>query len=364
VKLRTFGIATTIGMVAALMFVSAAAAHGGGGGGRRLSATLTGAAEVPGPGDPDGSGTVVLTVRPGGNEVCFDIHVSGITLPAAAAHIHQAPVGVAGGIVVTLGTPDAAGKASGCVSASHDLLKAIKQNPSAYYVNVHTSDLPNGALRGQLATSSGQGQGSGTFQTSLKGKNEVPGPGDSDGSGSAAITVDRTLNQVCFTIHVSGLTLPATGAHVHQGATGIAGPIVVTLAPPDATGSSSGCVVVTADLVNAILANPSGYYVNVHTTDFPDGALRGQLSGKGNGCGGEGDEGGEGNEGGNGNGGGDHAAAGSLSGVASAHMSTTPRGDGGGCGDDDDHDGDGGHHHGDGDHHHGGGGDHHHTGRR
>ena len=335
-KLRTFGIATTIGMGAALTFASAAAADGGGGngGGRRLSATLTGAAEVPGPGDLDGSGTVVLRVRPGRDQVCFDIHVSAITLPATAAHIHQAPVGVAGGIVVTLGTPDVTGNASGCVSAAPDLLRAIKQNPSAYYVNVHTTDLPNGALRGQLATSSGQAQGSSTFQTSLRGKDEVPGPGDSDGSGSATITVDPTLNQVCFTIHVSSITLPAAAAHIHQGVTGVAGPVVVTLAPPDATGSSIGCVVVTPDLVNAILANPSGYYVNVHTTDFPNGALRGQLSGQGNGCGGDGDEeGGGGNGGGDGNGGGEHASARSPGRAASAHA-TPSRGDGG-CGDDD-----------------------------
>jgi CHRD domain-containing protein len=355
VKLRTIGIVTTIAMVATLTFVSAAAAHHGNGhgGGRSLSATLTGAAEVPGPGDPDGSGTVVLWVKPSHNRVCFDIRVSAITLPATAAHIHQAPVGVAGGIVVTLGTPDATGKASGCVSAAYDLLKAIKKNPSEYYVNVHTTDFPNGALRGQLARGSGQGQGSNTFQTSLKGTNEVPGPGDTDGSGSATITVDRTLNQVCFTIHVSGITPPATAAHIHQGAAGVAGPIVVTLTAPDATGSSSGCTVVTLDLVNAILANPSGYYVNVHTTDYPNGALRGQLSGEGNGC--EGDD----DEGGDGNGGGEHVAEVSFGGSASAHVSTTSRDEGGGCGDDDDDDGD--HDHdgngdGGGDHHHGGGG--------
>ena len=345
-KLRTLAIVTMLGLVAALTVASTAAADegGGNGGGRRLSATLTGAAEVPGPGDPDGSGTVALTVRPGQNEVCFDIHVSGIALPATAAHIHQGPVGVAGGIVVTLGTPDAAGNASGCVSASHDLLKAIRQNPSAYYVNVHTTDFPNGALRGQLARGSGQGQGhgSGTFQVSLKGKDEVPGPGDPDGSGSATINIDRALDQVCFTIHVAGLVLPATGAHVHQGARGVAGPIVVSLTPPDSTGSSSGCAAVTSDLVNAILANPSGYYVNVHTTDFPNGALRGQLSGSGDQCGGDGDEGGEGTGGGNGNGngGGDDVAPRSLGGAASARVATSSRRDGGGCGDDDGGDGD------------------------
>ena len=121
-------------------------------GGRPLTATLTGAAEVPGPGDPDGSGTATITVNPGQNEVCWEINVSGITLPATAAHIHLAPVGVAGPVVVPLSPPDASGFSSGCLDGlPREGVRAILQNPSAYYVNVHTSDYPAGALRGQLS---------------------------------------------------------------------------------------------------------------------------------------------------------------------------------------------------------------------
>ena len=120
-------------------------------GGRPLSATLTGAAEVPGPGDPDGSGNSTVTLNMGAGEICFSITVSNITLPASAAHIHAAPAGVAGPVVVTLAPPGANGSSSGCVSASEALIKAIRKNPSAYYVNVHTSDFPAGAVRGQLA---------------------------------------------------------------------------------------------------------------------------------------------------------------------------------------------------------------------
>jgi CHRD domain len=119
-------------------------------GGRRLTATLTGAAEVPGPGDPNASGTATITLNPGQEEVCWEITVSGITLPAIAAHIHFAPVGVAGPIVVSLTPPDASGFSSGCTSVNRDLVKAILKNPSAYYVNVHTTDFQAGAARGQL----------------------------------------------------------------------------------------------------------------------------------------------------------------------------------------------------------------------
>ena len=120
-------------------------------GGRKFTTTLTGAAEVPGPGDPDGSGTARITLNPGTGQVCWEIHVTGITLPASAAHIHEAPVGVAGPVDVPLSAPDADGFASGCTTVDREEVLEIIQHPEEYYVNVHNSDYPAGALRGQLS---------------------------------------------------------------------------------------------------------------------------------------------------------------------------------------------------------------------
>jgi hypothetical protein len=117
-------------------------------GGRLLSTPLTGAEEVPGPGDPDGSGTAVLTLNPGQAEVCVELTVSGIE-PAFAAHVHVGPAGVAGPVVVPLPAPTT-GSSSGCVQADRDLIMNIIQNPEEYYVNVHNAPFPAGALRGQL----------------------------------------------------------------------------------------------------------------------------------------------------------------------------------------------------------------------
>lgn len=119
--------------------------------GRTFTTTLTGAAEAPGPGDPDGSGTATITLNPGQEEVCWEIQVSGITLPATAAHIHEAPVGEPGPVVVGLSAPDASGAASGCTSADRELILDIIQHPGEYYVNVHNDDFPAGAVRGQLS---------------------------------------------------------------------------------------------------------------------------------------------------------------------------------------------------------------------
>ena len=113
-------------------------------------ARLSGPIEVP-PGDPDGSGLATLIIDPARSQLCFSIVVDDILLPAIAAHIHVAPSGVAGPIVVPLTAPDANGTSAGCVGGiDQQLLRAIKNQPRQYYVNVHTTDFPGGAVRGQL----------------------------------------------------------------------------------------------------------------------------------------------------------------------------------------------------------------------
>ena len=118
-------------------------------GGRTLTTTLTGAEEVPGPGDPDGSGEAKITLNSGKGELCYEISVTGIS-SAIAAHIHVGPAGVAGPVVVPLAAPTE-GTSSGCASVDPDLIKTIMKNPEQYYVNVHNVDFPAGAVRGQLS---------------------------------------------------------------------------------------------------------------------------------------------------------------------------------------------------------------------
>lgn len=410
---------------------------GGGGGGdiRNFTTELTGAVEVPGPGDPDGSGMAKITLDPSQGRVCFLITVSNIALPATGAHIHQAPVGEAGPVVVPLTPPGEGGSSAGCVSdVDRNLIQNIIQNPEQYYVNVHNAEFPDGAARGQLpsvgngggdgsngddseeefeATLTGDqevppvettmrgdaeievennslefelrvrnnmheifaahihcappdesgpigvtlfmgsfteergllaqgnitapdaenecgwtdiddvvaamqggnayvnvhtteasggfpsgeirgnlipddddngedddnGNGGRQFAIEMSGAAEVPGPADPDGSGTANLRFNPGKGEVCFELTVSNIVLPATGAHIHAGSATESGDIVVPLDPaPDASGSSSGCVSADRALIEAILQNPAGYYVNVHNEEFPAGAVRGQLS--------------------------------------------------------------------------------------
>ena len=117
-------------------------------GGAKFSATLTGAAEVPGPGDADGTGTASITINPGKSELCYDLKVSGID-SATAAHIHTGSATQAGPVSIGLTAPTS-GSSSGCVTIARDLADAIRKSPQAYYVNVHNAAFPAGAIRGQL----------------------------------------------------------------------------------------------------------------------------------------------------------------------------------------------------------------------
>lgn len=147
VRSRTYvsTAAVLLGLVTPAAVIAHAAAADGG---RPLSIPLTGAAEAPGPGDPDGSGTATLRINPGQERVCYTLSVSGIA-PATAAHIHIAPVGSPGPIVVPLDAPTA-GASSGCATVDRELARDILRDPADYYVNVHNAEFPAGAVRGQL----------------------------------------------------------------------------------------------------------------------------------------------------------------------------------------------------------------------
>ncbi len=119
--------------------------------------TLTGVAEAPGPGDPDGAGTATLTLDADAGMICVDAAYADIALPVTGAHIHEAPLGVGGSIVVPfIGGGGSVSQAtteafSGCADVEAGLLHAIGANPANYYLNLHNAEFPAGAIRGQLA---------------------------------------------------------------------------------------------------------------------------------------------------------------------------------------------------------------------
>ena len=136
------------------------------------------------------------------------------------------------------------------------------------------------ALAAATAVAQTVNEGGRKFSIQLTGEAEVtaagvPNQGDLEGTGTAQVTVNVGQSRVCYELEVDDIA-PATAAHIHVGASTTTGAIVVPLdAPTD--GDSSGCASITTDLAKQLISNPKNYYVNVHNSEFPGGALRGQL---------------------------------------------------------------------------------------
>ena len=100
--------------------------------------------------------------------------------------------------------------------------------------------------------------------------------GDADGHGKAVLEVDSGTNELCLRLHVARID-DITAVHLHAGPLGVSGVDVATFTVPSG-GPSAGCVTVTRELMTKIETEPENHYVDVHTTEFPNGALRGQLT--------------------------------------------------------------------------------------
>jgi hypothetical protein len=262
-----------------------------------LSAELTGAQEVPvagGPatGSPSGDGTALVKVD--GSSVTFQFTWTGISAPTAG-HIHQGAAGTNGPVIAPLFStpmPDTVDAAAGAVTLKDAALATqLRTQPSSFYANLHTKEFPGGALRGQLKPAGGRhSTDMRTFaghRSQLKsfdtGSNEVPvanGPKTGDPDGRADATVDLRRGSVDYWFAWTGIEEPTAG-HIHQGVAGQNGEVKVPLfagaIPANifaVAGSVSG---VAQDITAAIKAGPAGFYTNLHTSEFPGGAVRGQL---------------------------------------------------------------------------------------
>jgi hypothetical protein len=145
-----------------------------------------------------------------------------------------------------------------------------------------------GAVLGLVASPASAGRSGGDLKfavgfVGMDGAQENPAA-DPDGRGIFAYVAFK--DQFCYVITAKDID-PPIAAHIHVGAAGVNGPIVVGLELPDPIGadcitaeqdeSLNSTMVLTQGELDAIIANEAGYYANVHTAPFPAGAIRGQL---------------------------------------------------------------------------------------
>lgn len=139
-------VAVVTGLLVSVVLVGPASAY------TTRWAYLTGAKEVPGPGDPNGTGRARIRLYPAQGKVCYRVSWNGIRNPNAA-HIHKGGPKVAGDVAVLLfeGVVRDKDYKRGCVQGVQKaLIRRIRRNPGGWYVNVHNKPYPDGAIRGQL----------------------------------------------------------------------------------------------------------------------------------------------------------------------------------------------------------------------
>ena len=239
----------------------------------KLTATLNAAEEVPATtGEVSaarGTFTATVTATGTGATIAWQLTFSGLTGPSIGAHIHLAPRGQAGGVVVPFCGP-CQSPVSGTANVDAALLSALQTGGT--YVNVHTPTNPAGEVRGQIGVLA-------NVTTALTARQEVPkakgNVGDASGTFTATITKSGTTAKIGWRLTFSGLTGKAAAAHIHRGARGKAGPVVVPLCGPCRSGMRRSAALSPA-VLTALEAGRA--YVNVHTARNPAGEVRGQIA--------------------------------------------------------------------------------------
>jgi hypothetical protein len=239
-----------------------------------FEAYLAGRYEVP-PVNTAASGHAVLALSEDASTLYYRVRVEDIS-GVTAAHIHAGGEGENGPVVYPLftgGPPpfNANNPVSGSISVNEDDILAIIADD--YYVNVHTTANPGGEIRGQITGY----EEFDFFEAFLDGDQEVP-PVATDATGFGFFNFDNGNSTVYYNVSVEDID-NVTAAHIHVGPVGQNGPVVFPLYTGggvfDPDHSVSGGVVMSAQ--NLVDMFTGFFYVNVHTTAYPAGEIRGQI---------------------------------------------------------------------------------------
>ncbi|HEU5279146.1 MAG TPA: CHRD domain-containing protein [Gaiellaceae bacterium] len=238
----------------------------------QIAAAMAASAETPAPkgdvGNARGTFAGALTKSDSGAVLTWQLSFSGLTGDAVAAHIHIADRGKPGPVVVPLCAPCTSG-VTGTSNINATVLEAIENDRA--YVNVHTRTNPAGEIRDQISIVA-------SLRTTLRAAQERPKPRGNTRRARGAFTVSITKQGssavLVWRLTFSRLTGKAVAAHIHSGARGKPGPVIVPLCAPCRSGAR-GRATVDASVLDALESGRT--YVNVHTKRNPAGEIRGQL---------------------------------------------------------------------------------------
>lgn len=220
--------------------------------------------------DARGIATVFLSE----DRTTMSIHAvfSGLSGPITGCHFHTGAEAVNGPVLINLTSNIVGNRLHADIPVTAAFLSSALKNQ--IYLNVHTAANPSGEIRGQLTLMYDN-----LYAAALTGMNEVP-PVTTTATGLFKMSYPPGYFFFQYAGETNGLSGPITQAHIHDGAEGVAGPVVTAL-----NTSSSNSMVGTLSLIDVLNVTPNflekldngTLYVNAHTSANPSGEIRGQL---------------------------------------------------------------------------------------
>lgn len=235
-----------------------------------VSGKMTGSQEVPAV-ITTAVGITTITINSTRDTICLNATVTGLSGPISGIHIHEGAPGENGSVLIDL-TPYVSGNRLAASLSGADLPTGFiaKLLSGELYINAHTASNPNGEIRAQLAPETDW-----SFSVALDGAQEVPSVSTS-AYGVAVFNLSKDMSWIKYSVVTQGLSGAITGAHLHGGAMGVNGAVVVNLTN-DVNGNLISGVIMSpsADLIDSLVAGK--IYLNVHTANNAGGEIRGQL---------------------------------------------------------------------------------------
>ncbi len=233
-----------------------------------LTARLNGGQEVPAV-TTNAVGVAAFSLNSTRDTMCVNMTVTGLSGAITGVHIHSGAAGSLGPVIFDL-TGFLSGNSLTVSITGSNLTPALLSNylKGKMYLNVHTAANPNGEIRGQIIPESDV-----QFVSNLTGAQQTPAVA-TNAVGMGTFALSKHNGKLLVRVVANGLSGAITGAHLHIGAAGASGAVVV-----DLTANIVGNTVIASIDPMAILTalNAGNIYINLHTAANPNGEIRGQL---------------------------------------------------------------------------------------
>jgi hypothetical protein len=215
-------------------------------------------------------GSMYANIRSTLDTLDYEVVVTGLT--PTAAHFHNGAAGTNGGVIANL-TPAGAAYPNaygGSIALTPALITALTKD--SFYANFHTTANPGGEIRGQVLSLLRTG-----LVSNLCGGQETPAV-TTNATGAGFMTLSRDKTSLLVDAIASGLSSNATGAHVHRGEKGVAGPVIISLTSRIVNNTITAAYNLTTVPVLADSIERGLTYFNFHNTANPNGEVRGQAA--------------------------------------------------------------------------------------